>query len=700
MHKMVLSHGKLKTMSIKELDGGSATESGGDVFGPGEKLQTVASSGGVQARLSVTRSETATRRLSRSKADALVSITTSSKSIAHCSKRCTAAIMVKELSGALASAKRVKASPAVIQDLENQLLDCVVDCAAKPKCARGDGSESGDGTDAHSLAAAERRRMSGRGGQWAERWASARSLRWDLPRVRSATVAGLLGQRIEQQMALWGTRLGVVVKVHTLPTGGRRRSGRRARFVKACVPLIGGRRPRGCRAPLADTSRREAGSHRRAHLKQARPVPKSGRHHRVRGALLVKAHLGPPGGRPRRGRQAHSVKVHPLQPGGRRPAGGRGEHGVGDATLDADAGLAVRGREVGRRGALGGRCPPGGRGAGVAEVRGAEQAVAAATASLPASHDARGDGSDAESRDAASPSRSGHGAAVSAAAHGNDSVNTAGAAAADGGRGGGSGIGDGGRAAPADPGGDGNGGGAAAAGGGGDGGGPPSSSAAAATADAVAAGDNESPTARGRGRGLEWTEAERVALCQAWLAVAQDPVVGTDQSRATFAAAIVNGYESHRPMGPGRRARTDTAIDPELRYSVFKNVQRFIFSMVAVGRRQMTGNLTDEDLIRMATAHFDAENLYEAVQVDDNDGDAPVLVVKKGGTKGADWVKGWTVMRKLVKLSGAVGGGRHGGCRSRPPFCARRGRRGHFGRRLELHGRQAARPLLRAAYLY
>jgi len=59
------------------------------------------------------------------------------------------------------------------------------------------------------------------------------------------------------------------------------------------------------------------------------------------------------------------------------------------------------------------------------------------------------------------------------------------------------------------------------------------------------------------------------------LAVAQDPVLGTDQSRATFTAAIVNGYESHCPMGPGRRARTDTAIDRELRYSVLKNVQRF-----------------------------------------------------------------------------------------------------------------------------
>jgi len=50
----------------------------------------------------------------------------------------------------------------------------------------------------------------------------------------------------------------------------------------------------------------------------------------------------------------------------------------------------------------------------------------------------------------------------------------------------------------------------------------------------------------------------------------------------------------------------------------------------------MTGNLTDEDLICMVTAHFDAENLYEAVQVDDNDGDAPVLGVKKSGTRGVD----------------------------------------------------------------
>jgi len=41
--------------------------------------------------------------------------------------------------------------------------------------------------------------------------------------------------------------------------------------------------------------------------------------------------------------------------------------------------------------------------------------------------------------------------------------------------------------------------------------------------------------------------------------------------------------------------------------------------------------------------------------VDGNDEDAPVLVVKKGGTRGADWVKCWKVKRKIDKFSGASG---------------------------------------------
>jgi len=77
--------------------------------------------------------------------------------------------------------------------------------------------------------------------------------------------------------------------------------------------------------------------------------------------------------------------------------------------------------------------------------------------------------------------------------------------------------------------------------------------------------------------------------------------------------------------------------------------------MVAVGRRQMTDNFTGEDLIRMATAHFDAENLHEAVKVDENHEKAPVLVVKKGETRAADWFKSWKVMRKLNKFSGESG---------------------------------------------
>jgi len=108
-------------------------------------------------------------------------------------------------------------------------------------------------------------------------------------------------------------------------------------------------------------------------------------------------------------------------------------------------------------------------------------------------------------------------------------------------------------------------------------------------------------------------------------------------------------------MGPARRSRTDSAIDRELRYSVFKNVERFSSSMVAVGRRLMTGNFTEQDLMRMTTAHFDAENLYEAVQVDDSDEEAPLLVVKKGGTRAAHWVRCWKAIGKLDKFSGASG---------------------------------------------
>jgi len=85
------------------------------------------------------------------------------------------------------------------------------------------------------------------------------------------------------------------------------------------------------------------------------------------------------------------------------------------------------------------------------------------------------------------------------------------------------------------------------------------------------------------------------------------------------------------PYGPCMRGAHRHRRDHELRYAVFKSVQRISFSMVGVGRRLMTGNLTDEDLLRMANAHLDVENFYELVQVDDNDEDASVLVMKKGG---------------------------------------------------------------------
>jgi len=89
--------------------------------------------------------------MSRTKAHALTSMASSSKSMARSSKRRTAAIMVKELSSALASAKEAHASAVVIQAHERQLMDCVEDCATDPKRARGDSSDD-DEVDAAPLA--------------------------------------------------------------------------------------------------------------------------------------------------------------------------------------------------------------------------------------------------------------------------------------------------------------------------------------------------------------------------------------------------------------------------------------------------------------------------------------------------------------------------------------------------------------------
>jgi len=85
--------------------------------------------------------------------------------------------------------------------------------------------------------------------------------------------------------------------------------------------------------------------------------------------------------------------------------------------------------------------------------------------------------------------------------------------------------------------------------------------------------------------------------------VAQDPVVGTEWCREKFAASIVTEFTSPCPMGSERRTRTDTARDCELSYAVLKDVQRFASTMLADGRRQLTKTVTEEDVVRMNTAH-------------------------------------------------------------------------------------------------
>jgi len=163
MHVMVQSHGMLKTMSSREFDGGAAIESGRHVLGSDENTQTAAFNGVVQGRITATRSDTAAMRLSRTKAHARTSMASSSNSTARSSERHTVAIMVKELSSALASAKEAHASAVVVQALERQLMDFVEDCATDPKRARGYSSDNDD-LDAGPLACGDREKVT-RGGR-------------------------------------------------------------------------------------------------------------------------------------------------------------------------------------------------------------------------------------------------------------------------------------------------------------------------------------------------------------------------------------------------------------------------------------------------------------------------------------------------------------------------------------------------------
>ena len=137
-----------------------------------------------------------------------------------------------------------------------------------------------------------------------------------------------------------------------------------------------------------------------------------------------------------------------------------------------------------------------------------------------------------------------------------------------------------------------------------------------ADADAEAvntdAGDDDKTTdaRHGRlGRGLEWLPLEFVLLSKAYRTVTLDSVKGTDQRAPQYEAAVADKFRgllnnSGLRNIDKRKQRSTKAIMRTLRYKVFPDVLKIKDSYLAVTRRKMTGNLTEEQMENAAIAHF------------------------------------------------------------------------------------------------
>jgi len=167
----------------------------------------------------------------------------------------------------------------------------------------------------------------------------------------------------------------------------------------------------------------------------------------------------------------------------------------------------------------------------------------------------------------------------------------------------------------------------------------------------------EDDGASGRGRGRAWSHGEKMALCRAWLAVSRDPIIGTDQTSGEFYAAVVEAYRRGFDLPAGWLPRSPAAIVRFMRYTLFKNVQLFAAVYARVHRRNLTGHLSEEDVIRAAEAELDAGDAYEAARADpDHDPEEPEPQgrARGRGFRAADWIPGWRILRSSDKFGGAA----------------------------------------------
>lgn len=176
--------------------------------------------------------------------------------------------------------------------------------------------------------------------------------------------------------------------------------------------------------------------------------------------------------------------------------------------------------------------------------------------------------------------------------------------------------------------------------------------AASAAAVATAAADGAAASTDGvtnSGRGMGWSDAERVVLCRAALKIMQDPVTGTDQSGKVFYARIAHTFRQDMEAVRGQfPKRSTSAITKEFRDNISKQTQRYASSWSYIKHAKLTGNPTEEDLIRGATARYlGKKDWYAAIRGGVDAGGNPTHETCR-------ILPCWRVLRVVDKFSGAA----------------------------------------------
>jgi len=171
----------------------------------------------------------------------------------------------------------------------------------------------------------------------------------------------------------------------------------------------------------------------------------------------------------------------------------------------------------------------------------------------------------------------------------------------------------------------------------------------------------------GHCKGKVWTVDEQVALCEAFKLVAQRSDMGADWLKEGLWDTMKEDFvmripKSLKPSDLKRRwsERTAGSMQTQFDRKIAPDVQRFAhFFKVVSDKQQLTGGLTEEDLVRAAASLFSGVSEYQAVRQDacsddERERQDDARAERTGHVVRCACIPMWRVLREKDKFSQAA----------------------------------------------